>query len=76
MRDTHHSLVEDGHVFEELVELDILLGQRSDQIVIMHASKRQYRLVVEFCVIEPVQQVDTARARCARQTPSLPVYFA
>ena len=43
MRDTHHPLVEDGHVFEEFVELDILLGKSSDQIVIVHAGKCQYR---------------------------------
>jgi hypothetical protein len=36
--------LKDGHIFEEFVELDILLGQRSDQIVTMHARKRQDRL--------------------------------
>ena len=60
VRGAHDSLVEDGHVLEELVELHVLLRHRADQIVKMHAGDREHRLAVQLRVVQSIQQVDAA----------------
>ena len=58
----HDALVEDGDVHEELVELDVLLGEGADQVVIVHAGDREHGLAVELGVVEAVEEVDPAGA--------------
>ena len=62
MRRAHDAVVVFADVDEELVELDILLGLGVQQVVELQTGDRQYRNTVELGVVEPVQQVDAARA--------------
>ena len=58
----HHPRVVDGDVLEDLVEVEVLLGEGVDQIVIMMSGDGEHRLAVHLGVIEAVEQVDAARA--------------
>ena len=55
-------VVVDAHVHEKLVELDVLLRVRVDQVVELKAGDRQHRLAVELGVVEAVEQMNAARA--------------
>ena len=59
----HDARVVDGDVHEQLVELDVLLGEGVDQVVVLQPGDRQHRLAVELGVVEAVQQMDAAGAR-------------
>ena len=75
VRRTHDSLVEHGHILEQLVQFHILLGQRPDQIVEMHAGDRQHRLAVQLRVVKAVQQMNAAGARRAQTDTQLSGIF-
>ena len=57
----HDPLVVGGDVHEQLVEVDVLLVVRADQVVEGVAGDRQHRLAVALGVVEAVEQVDAAR---------------
>ena len=63
VRRPHDALVVRGDVHEQLVEIDVLLVVRADQVVEGVAGDRQHRLAVALGVVQAVQQVDAARAR-------------
>ena len=70
VRRAHDLLVEDGHVREELQQVDLLLVVHADQVVIGLPGDRQHRGAVHLGVVEAVQQVDRARGprwRCRRR---------
>src|SRR5688500_15043439 len=58
----HHSGVVNSNVTEYAIEVHVLLGMRIDEIVKVLSRQRQYRLPIQFGVIETVQQMKTARA--------------
>ena len=60
---THDPLVENCDIHEELVESHVLLGVGSDQVMELQPSDREHRLSVEFCVIEPVEQMNSPGTR-------------
>ena len=60
VRGAHDADVVLRDVDEQLVELDVLLGMRADQIVERHAGDRQDRRAVELGVIQAVQEMDAA----------------
>ena len=64
VRGTHDALIVRGDVDEELVEVDVLLVMRADEIVKCVARDREHGLTVALRVVEAVQQVNAARARC------------
>ena len=53
-----HAVFRDVH--EDLVELDILLRVRPDQVVVGHSGDCEHRLPVELRIVQTVQQVDAA----------------
>ena len=62
VRRAHDPLVEDGDVLEQVIQVDVLLVQGSDQVVVGHAGEGQDRRLVHLGVIQTVQQVDRTRA--------------
>src|ERR1051326_1492636 len=58
----HNSLVIGGDIKVELVEGDILLRVRPDEIVELKSGDRQNRLAVELRVIKTIQEVNAAGA--------------
>ena len=52
-----------GHVLEERVEVDLLEPLGAERHALLLADDRQHRLVVELRVVEPVEELDRARAR-------------
>ena len=76
VRGSHDTGVVNGHVHEDLVELDILLGLRGDQIVVLQPGDGEDRLTVQLGVVKAVEEVKPPGPEVARQTPSRPVYFA
>ena len=62
VRGSHDARVVRSHVHEKAVEGDILLGKGVIQIVKGKSGNRQHRLAVELGIIEPVQEMDAARA--------------
>ena len=63
---SHHPLVEDTCIDEELIELHILLRERPDQIVIMQASESKHRLAIELGIVQPIEEMDAAGSRCGQ----------
>ncbi|HSC30542.1 MAG TPA: hypothetical protein VLD17_02370 [Gemmatimonadaceae bacterium] len=61
VRRPHDALIVGSHVHEQLVEIDVLLIMRSDEIVERVSRDRQHRLSIALRVIEPVQQMYAAR---------------
>src|SRR5688500_4746997 len=61
MRRTHdtHAVFRDVH--EDLVQLDILLRTCADEVVIRHAGNGEYRLTVQFCVVQTIEQMKSTR---------------
>src|SRR5687768_7762521 len=53
---SHHSLVEDTCIDEELIELHILLRKRPDQIVIMQTCESKHWLAIELGIVQPVEE--------------------
>ena len=64
VRRSHHALVVGGDVHEQLVEIDVLLIMRADQIVERVPRDRQHGLAVALRVVETVQAVDASRSGC------------
>ena len=62
VRGPHHALVVRRDIHKQLVQIDILLVVRSDQVVKGVAGNREHRLAIAFRIIQPVQQMDSARA--------------
>src|SRR5438477_6310940 len=60
MRRTHDPLVINGDIDEELVQLDVLLRARPDQVMKGEPSQGEHGLAVELGVVEAVEQMDTA----------------
>src|SRR5205823_2781413 len=54
------ALVVDGHVHEDLVELDVLLSEGADQVVVGHAGDGEDRCAVHLGVVQAVQQMQPA----------------
>jgi hypothetical protein len=71
MRGTHDPLVIDGDVFKKPVERHILLRVRSNQIVKLQTRNSEYRLAIQFRVIETVQEVYASGAGSRNTTPEL-----
>ncbi len=68
---THHALVVDRDIHEDLGQVDVLLIVRANQVVEGVPGDRQHRLVVHLGVVEPIEQVDAAGAR-RRQADAKP----
>ena len=64
VRGTHDARVVLADVYEEAVELDVLLRVGADQVVIGQSGDREHGLAVELGVVEAVQQMDAAGTRC------------
>src|SRR6266496_4220502 len=64
VRGTHDSFIEHSNIYEEFVECHILLRVGSDKVVKLQPGDREYRLIIEFGVVESIQQVYASRARC------------
>ena len=64
MSRTHHSLVESGDVHENLVQIDILLVMRANEVMESMAGNRQNGLAVTLRIVEPVQKVNSTRPGC------------
>jgi len=62
VRRSHHALVVGGDIHIQLVEIDILLVMRADQVVKGMAGDGQDRLQVAFRVIKAVQQMNASGA--------------
>jgi len=60
---THDPLVEMSHVDEQLVECDVLLGERAYEVAVLQTSDSQNRRMVHLRIIETIQQMNAARAR-------------
>ncbi len=69
---THDPGVIDADIREQLVELDILLSVRADQVMKLHAGDGEYRRTVELGVVQAVQQMDAAGSG-RRQADAEPV---
>ena len=67
--------VVDGDIHENFVELDVLLGMRVDQIVILQPGDREHRLAVQFGVIQAVQQMNAAGAGSCKADTQLAGVF-
>src|SRR5205085_10042769 len=61
--DLHHPFVVGGQVNEGLVELHVLLRERTDHVGMLQAGNSQDRRAVEFGIVEAVHQVNAARSR-------------
>src|ERR1700683_755861 len=59
----HDALIEFGYVHKQLVQIDILLVVRADQIVKCVARDGQHRLAVTLRVVKTIQKVYATRAR-------------
>jgi hypothetical protein len=57
----HHALIEIGYVHKQLVESNILLSERTDQIAVLHTGNGQYGSVIHLGVIQTIQQMNAAR---------------
>jgi hypothetical protein len=55
MRRTHNASIIDSHIGKEPVELHILLGVGTNQVMIGQASQREDWLAVELGIVEPIQ---------------------
>jgi hypothetical protein len=51
---THNARVVGRHIDEKLVQLDILLAVRVDEVVVLKSGDRQHRLSIQFRVIKTV----------------------
>src|SRR6185437_9822279 len=58
----HYALIEYRDIHEKLVEFNILLGKRPNEVMELKAGDREHRLVVEPGIIESVQQVNSTWA--------------
>jgi hypothetical protein len=67
----HHDLAELGHVGEQLAQVDFLLVQRAQRDPLLLADYRDHRLVIQFRVVQAVEQVDRTRARRRHAAPHL-----
>jgi hypothetical protein len=54
----HDALIKDTNIHEQLVERDVLLRVCANEIVILKASNREHRLVVELRVVKSIQKVN------------------
>jgi hypothetical protein len=50
------------HIHKQVVQLDILLAVRLDEVVELKACDGQHRLSIQFRVIKTVQQMNATRA--------------
>jgi hypothetical protein len=64
VRRAHHPRVIPGDIREELVEFDVLLRVGADEIVVRKACNSEHRLAVKLRVVQTIQKMDAARARC------------
>ena len=62
VRRSHDALVIGGHVHEDPVQVDVLLGVGADQVVKGMAGDGQHRLAVHLGIIKAVEQMDAAGA--------------
>jgi hypothetical protein len=58
----HDPLVEDGHVLEQVIRVDVLLIVRPDEVVVGHAGDGEDGHTVQLGVIEAIEQVDRPRS--------------
>jgi hypothetical protein len=63
MARSHDARIVDAYVHEKLVELDVLLGKRVEQIVELQARNGEHRLPIELGVVEAVEKVNATRPR-------------
>src|SRR5262249_43091072 len=61
MGGAHDPRVVDADVEEQLVELDVLLRQRVEQIMKLQSGDREHRLPIKLGVVESIEQMDAAR---------------
>ena len=62
MLGSHDARTIHSDIFENLIEVDILLGVRVDQIVEVVPGDGQDRLAVHFGIVQAVEQMDATRA--------------
>ena len=67
----HDALVVRGDIHEQLVQIHILLIMRSDQVVKGVTGNGEHRLAIALGVVQPIQQVNSARTR-SRQAHAKP----
>src|SRR5690242_15326251 len=60
---SHNTFVKDRNIHEELVEGHILLCECANEIVELKPGNRQYWLVVEFGIVEAIEEMNSARPR-------------
>jgi hypothetical protein len=72
VRATHDAIVVACDIHEELVEFDVLLLKGPGNVVKLHAGNCKNGLLVHFCVVETVEEMDAARTgrRQANTEPS------
>src|SRR5437588_4439445 len=63
---SHNAFVKNGDIHEELVESDILLSQRANEIVKLKSGDRQYWLVIELGIVQTIQKMNPAWPRCGK----------
>ena len=71
MSGAHDTGVVDANVLENLVEFDVLLCEGADQVVIRQPCNCEHGGAIELCVIESVQQMEAAGARCGQTDSQL-----
>src|SRR5438874_8413410 len=67
----HHAFVVHARVHKKFIEGDILLGVSSDQIVKLQTGDCEHGLVIKFCVVKAVQEMNSAGTR-GRQAHTKP----
>src|SRR5262249_5862964 len=72
VRRTHYPRAVDRHIYEDAVEIDVLLRMRVDQVVIMVAGNREHRLPIHLGIIETVEEVNAPRAGGGQAAAELP----
>ena len=63
MGGAHDAFVVNGDINEQLIQRDILLGVRTNQVVELQASNSQHRLMIELGIIKSVEQMNSTRTR-------------
>ena len=76
VRRTHDRVRCRRHIHEQLVERNILLRVRSDQIVKLQAGNGKHRLTIQLRIVQAIQQMNAAGTRGRETTAQSFVYLA
>ena len=61
MGGAHDAFVVNGDIDEQLIQRDILLGVRPNQVVKLQASNSQHGMMVELGIVKAIEQMNPAR---------------